>query len=1303
MQLLVPATESCTRDFPLTSRQCHDDLSAIVPLGWDPAMRTTFPEQSLVIAFFIALFFLFPAPGTSAGHPRLMADSSEIARARRWMDQYPWYRKIFETNKAVEDRFIAHGPIFVSPVKQTYQYMMYTCPRHNVELLYEEFRPHEHRCPVDTSEIYRGAKYDAAWAGWYNRRLASHLVWMGLLWQTGGDEKYAKAGREILLKFADLYLRYPTTNTILGPAHVFFGTLSESFWGVDMAYGYDLLYDYKGFSAAERRKIKEQLFYPLAEITQQFPESASNRQLWYNNVSAAVGFLFGDRKLVDFALKGKYGFEWQLGSALPESGFWPEWSGYHFVALRGMIHLAEMGRHNGLDLYHRVIAGRSMKKMFDAPFTVILPNLEFPRSKDSGGGRITDYATFYEIGYAVYRDSSYLALLNLTNMQRGKQVVGEESGLHETENPITLFNLEPELPTYRAEIYPEQSTNLEGTGFAALREGTGRNRRLLYLDYGIMGGEHGHPDRLQIGYYADGRNWIVDPLNEAYFNPNLQLWYRQSIAHNTAVLDQTSQTWTNGRYRFFGALPGFQVASGTSETMYPGAVLTRTVLQAGDYFVDLFDVNARERRIVDWPLHSFGKLSITGAALHAEPSDRFGKQPGIPGYDQLTDIFSGPADSAWTGVFEDTDGKHLLVKAIGEKGTQLFTMRTPRLGGFYKQMVTDSSLMPMLMSRRVTSATRFAHLIQPYDTATSVLKFESTGEQGTYRVVRGGSEEIMHADTDSLRFWLVRMAGGRPAEMTAFNTERVLTGGLEILSAPIRLKSISCRWVRDSLVIEAPSAYGLIRVYAPSARWVVVNGRPAEFMRRWEKVVLWDPGRTALVAGTRSNDTLFLGMRNMIAGRVLGSQDSSGQSIPKIQLPSDWSQRLESQLRWWGGIVNLKAVNKGPVSRTIAPDRFRTDPSWLTEAQAARQEAQDGPPGAFQVGVDVPNDAPPVVFPAVITAGGTSAVLPLHVAPPIRAEVMMPNGPAQVLEVGVRNLTPDPLRVEITVSPDPAWRMNGPGKFRVDLNARADSVIRIPVKLTGYTADNQLYPVKVALASGGFSTEIVRDLYAGIAHRARTAPSLDGSWRGWDTSHPMTIDKETQIARLLLGNQPWKGKRDLSARVYAMYDDSSLYVGADVTDDSLVTHWNFPVMSYPWDTDCMEVVLDTRTGSSQGTDPPTPGLFRHLSMAEYRYTEFPPELWQGGGAGGPLLPKPLLVPHAETFFAKSRSGYTMICRYPAGSLHGLRLLPGSKIGFDAAISDNDGTSYRKNQHIWAGFTQNQSWWDMGTIGVLLLE
>lgn len=177
--------------------------------------------------------------------PRLLADKKDIERAREWTRTYPWYRSIIEAHKRACDEFIKR-PVYVSPIKQVYEYKMYTCPKHDVELVYDETEPFRHRCRIDTSEVYSGGKYDMAWAGWYNRLLASRLVWLGILYQIYENDAYAEAGRQILIKFADLYLSYPTSNTILGPAHVFFGTLSESFWGVDMAYGYDLLFSYCG-------------------------------------------------------------------------------------------------------------------------------------------------------------------------------------------------------------------------------------------------------------------------------------------------------------------------------------------------------------------------------------------------------------------------------------------------------------------------------------------------------------------------------------------------------------------------------------------------------------------------------------------------------------------------------------------------------------------------------------------------------------------------------------------------------------------------------------------------------------------------------------------------------------------------------------------------------------------------------------------------------------------------------------------------------------------------------------------------
>lgn len=1233
-------------------------------------------------------------------HPRLMADAAEIDTARQWIKRYSWYRNLFDQHKAVIDRFLQRRPIFVSPVKQIYQYKMYTCPSHDVELLYEEFQPHEHRCPKDTMEIYSGGKYDAAWAGWYNRLLAGHLVWTGLLYQAYGEEKYAEAGREILMQFADVYLKYPTTNTILGPAHVFFGTLSESFWGVDMAYGYDLLYNYRGFTKEDHATLKEKLFYPLAKITQLFPESASNRQLWYNNVSAAVGFLYDDQELIDFALKGKYGFYWQLRSALPESGFWAEWSGYHFVALRGMIHLAEMARHNGMDFYHMEIAGRSMKKMFDVPFDLILPNYEFPRLKDSGGGNILEYSTYYEVGYAVYRDPKYLALLNLTNVTRGKQVVGETSAIGEADQPITLFQITPELPALTADIYPLHSSNLEGNGFAALRNGSGNDRRYLYLDYGIMGGEHGHPDRLQIGYYANGRNWIVDPLNESYFNPNLQLWFRQTIAHPTVVVNQTSQTWTNGYGIFFSALPGLQVASGATETAYPGAKLTRTLLQIGDYFIDLFDVAAPEKRILDWPLHSFGSLQLTGLDLKPEPNDLFGHRPGIPGYDQLTQIRSARTDGSWSGVFTDHH-QHLLVRAIGDKGTQVFQSISPHIGGFYKQMVKDPQPMSTVFTRRVADTTRFAHLIHAYASQPSVLDFRRGSDPRSFSVRRETGTDLLFADIERSMYFVLRQEGGEPKLLAGFNIKEIDHSQRLLFSSEFPLSQVECEWKGERLVVHLPSEYSRIKIWAPHVRSVEINGVHFSPQREGEYILLQGKAAPAIEYVAPHDTTLYLGKKNRLSVRVWNPTKAPIEDSVRIELSNDWKERMESQLEWWGGIVNLKATNKCPIEQKLYPTEYREDGNWISGKQSASRRIALGRSETFMFDIDVPFDAAPVTLPVIMRFGDQGIRKSISVSPPITATIVFPNGQKEVVWVELQNKTPESQSVSLEIQPDPAWKVLASRQQSVKLGPHQSKRITFPLRLTGYSAESQRFPFRCDIVSGSFRTLIVRDLYVGTSHYARKAPSLDGSWNGWNMSRPVTIDRENQIGRLLFGNQPWRGVKDLSARIYSMYDEKYLYIGAEVKDDSVVIDWNFPIMSYPWDTDCIEVVLDTRMTSEQGHDPPTPGLFRHLSMAQNRTTDFGPSMWQGGGAGGPLLPKPNLVPGAETYFSKTFDGYTMICRYPLSSVGSIIAKPGYKIGFDLAINDNDGTTYRKNQHIWAGFSQNQSWWDMGTIGALI--
>jgi hypothetical protein len=479
------------------------------------------------------------------------------------------------------------------------------------------------------------------------------------------------------------------------------------------------------------------------------------------------------------------------------------------------------------------------------------------------------------------------------------------------------------------------------------------------------------------------------------------------------------------------------------------------------------------------------------------------------------------------------------------------------------------------------------------------------------------------------------------------------------------------------------------------------DGKSIAFEREGEYVLVRRLSGVALEVVSPQESRLFLGKKNQVTVRVWNSMNIPALGQVALSLQGNWLERVNSQLNWWGGIVNLKATNKSPVQRSTFPTQYRKEAKWIDGVSSEMKSIPAGSVETFTLPIDVPNDAPPVSHPVVVSFGSESIRKSLRVVQPVTTKLLLPNAEEEVLWVKLKNETEDYLTITMDLIPHKAWSFGRRVAGTVSLTPRETRRVDIPLRLIGYDPENELYPIRVRLKSGGFQTEFVRDFYVGIAHFAKSPPTLDGTWNGWDKTEPMTVDKPSQVCKLLMGNQPWHGPKDLSAKIYAMYDDQYLYVGAEVTDDIVVTHWDFPTMSYPWDTDCMEVVLDTRTTSEQGHDPPTPGLFRNLSMAEFRTIDFGPTMWQGGGAGGPLLPKPNLVPGAETYFLRTAVGYNMICRYPLSSLKGIKAEPGCKIGFDVAINDNDGTSYRKNQHIWAGFNQNQSWWDMGTIGALV--
>jgi len=68
-----------------------------------------------------------------------------------------------------------------------------------------------------------------------------------------------------------------------------------------------------------------------------------------------------------------------------------------------------------------------------------------------------------------------------------------------------------------------------------------------------------------------------------------------------------------------------------------------------------------------------------------------------------------------------------------------------------------------------------------------------------------------------------------------------------------------------------------------------------------------------------------------------------------------------------------------------------------------------------------------------------------------------------------------------------------------------------------------------------------------IAWLAESPIAIDGDLGEWNRSSPLVLNDRAQLIK---DGDYWAGPSDLSARVYVMWDDSNLYIGADVTEDT---------------------------------------------------------------------------------------------------------------------------------------------------------
>jgi hypothetical protein len=522
-------------------------------------------------------------------------------------------------------------------------YHDYVCPEHGAQLIFRADSPHAHACPADR-RVFEGAIYDAAWRWFVNHENAEAALRCAVLRRVDGGREEALRG--ILLGYADRYAQYALTPRAGdNPGIATYTTLDESAWIVPLAWAFDLASD--AFSPSERQCLVRRLFLPAAEhlLKRHYP-LVHNFGCWHNAAIAILARVSNRPDLLEWAIHGPLGQRAQLNQGMLADGYWFEGStSYHFYSLWAILISALAARHDAsLDIFCDPAIPRALRTPIDCAY----PDATLPATNDcwyftSLTGPtchgVPPGPAYYEIGYSMYGDAAFAAVLTRAYREAPRD------GIY-----ALLFGRD-HVPSENWP--PRRSLRLEASGLAFLRPAADLD---LMVKFGPHGGDHGHPDKLSLTGCWRGWRFSPDLGTPAYGVGSLESWYRQTLSHNTVLIDGASQPPAAGTLLRMDTKKLPHVAGAAvewNEGFYSGVRMRRIVLACAEYFVDVFLVSCNRPRRIDWIFHSAGEWT---AEAQCEPATIEGGES----YRHLSGVLKLRSRGSPRAAWRDVDGSFCI-------------------------------------------------------------------------------------------------------------------------------------------------------------------------------------------------------------------------------------------------------------------------------------------------------------------------------------------------------------------------------------------------------------------------------------------------------------------------------------------------------------------------------------------------------------------------------------------------------------------------------------------------------------------
>lgn len=470
----------------------------------------------------------------------------------------------------------------------------------------------------------------------------------GVLYQVTGEQAYADLVKDMLLAYAELFptLGEHPEKKEQSPGRLFWQSLNEAVWLLTVIQGYDSAFD--GISEADKSTIENKLFHPMVSfLSDESPQTFNkvhNHGTWANAAVGMTGYVLDKPEYVEKALygleqDGNAGFMKQLDELFSPDGYYNEGPYYQRYALMPFLLFAKSIDEN--EPQRKIFEYRDgiLLKAIYASIQLSYGGYFFPINdalKDKGLDTI-ELCYGVAIAYGQTQDASLLSIAK----DQGRVVLTGQG-----------YHLAAAMHSVKAEPFDYKSMSMrdgpkgDRGALIILRSVKDADQQALVLKSTSQGMGHGHYDRLSWLFYDNGREIIsdygaarflnVESKNGGHYLRENNSWAKQTVAHNTLVVDESSQFRGDWEYaeafhpdvlafssgqRADGS--GVELGAAQVEDAYEGVTFSRSMslLTSDNYayplVVDVLNVSSDAKHQYDLPLYFHGHITNSSHALEA--------------------------------------------------------------------------------------------------------------------------------------------------------------------------------------------------------------------------------------------------------------------------------------------------------------------------------------------------------------------------------------------------------------------------------------------------------------------------------------------------------------------------------------------------------------------------------------------------------------------------------------------------------------------------------------------------------------